>query len=217
MALRAMECRVPSDHRPAGLRGHPLQQCGHLGPAPVLVRACTLFQVWQKASTDFKGPAFTAPACCPEDLALLFSLADGLDKTGSQQAWRWLSSSLWLIFPSVPCPVVVVFRSPLEYRGKLGRSLCSLCLSSAALRPSVPLVAMLISGIRLVSPLPASCLSFPGALCQTGVPSASRPPGRSKGAAAVLPDLSGVGWGDLARHGHLLPAAQPGALEAARD
>uniref|UniRef100_A0A8D0NDC8 D-3-phosphoglycerate dehydrogenase n=1 Tax=Sus scrofa TaxID=9823 RepID=A0A8D0NDC8_PIG len=43
------------------------------------------------------------------------------------------------------------------------------------------------------------------------------PPGRSKGAAAVLPDLSGVGWGDLARHGHLLPAAQPGALEAARD
>lgn len=72
---------------------------------------------------------------------------------------------------------------------------------------------MLISGIRLVSPLPASCLSFPRALCQPGVPSASRPPGRSKGAAAVLPDLSGVGWGDLARHGHLLPAAQPGAQQ----
>ncbi|KAM9242663.1 D-3-phosphoglycerate dehydrogenase isoform 4-T4 [Dugong dugon] len=43
------------------------------------------------------------------------------------------------------------------------------------------------------------------------------PPGRGRCAAAVLPDLSGAGWGDLACHGHLFPAAQPGGMEAACD
>lgn len=44
-----------------------------------------------------------------------------------------------------------------------------------------------------------------------------RTPGRGRRAAAVLPDLRGVRWGDLACHGPLLRAAQPGGLEATRD
>lgn len=44
-----------------------------------------------------------------------------------------------------------------------------------------------------------------------------RPSGRGRSAAAVLPDLDGVKWGDLARHGPLLSAAQPGRVEAACD
>uniref|UniRef100_A0A8C2NBU7 D-3-phosphoglycerate dehydrogenase n=1 Tax=Capra hircus TaxID=9925 RepID=A0A8C2NBU7_CAPHI len=43
------------------------------------------------------------------------------------------------------------------------------------------------------------------------------PPVRGRGAAAVLPELCGVRCGDLARHEYLLPAPQPGALEATRD
>ncbi|XP_059530564.1 D-3-phosphoglycerate dehydrogenase isoform X4 [Myotis daubentonii] len=118
-------------------------------------------------------------------------------------------------------------------------------LNGAAFRPEVPLrrglplllfraqpsnPAMLPTMIALRSRCHQPPLQQPSQQPKTPAPRVSFPilranqgfllpraPGGGRRAAAVLPDLGGVRRGDLARHGHLLPAAQPGRLEAACD
>lgn len=77
------------------------------------------------------------------------------------------------------------------------------------LHPTVPwTIEIQDGGLLLLFPLP---------WCQCRDWFAFRPSCRGRRAVAVLPDLSGVRWGHLACHGNLLPAAQPGRMEAERD
>lgn len=189
----------------------PQQSLSHTPCSVMGVLTCPSRLVpWDCWSTSQLGRVSTEglishPCQLPRGTFPCFSLVVGLDKAGSQQGKD--SSSFVAHLPSPAWPDG---QGVGEEAGQIP------CWSPSQFFDSETITPHCSFDPRNLR-RPASRYSFPHSPCQPGVSSLPRAPGSGRRAAAVLPDVGGVRRADRARHEHLLHAAQPGGLEAARD